>query len=132
MDIAEVKRQIDILNAAVQEIMDGKKKETSYISDASLPKTLEWGPNEGEMTWTEAVALAKAKGDGWRLPTVAELVSQFDYANGKPKHSSWKSECYWSSSAVSGNPASAWLVYFNSGYAASNVVGYANRVRCVR
>jgi len=93
---------------------------------------LDWGPDEGEMTWHEAVAFAATKGDGWRLPTVPELVAQFDYDKGKPKSEGWKREWYWSSSPVSGNPYAAWRVNFTYGYATSYGVSSTGLVRCVR
>ena len=94
---------------------------------------LEWGPDEGKMTWHEAVAFAKAKGDGWRLPTVPELVAQFDYDKGKPKSEDWKRAWYWSSSAYADYATYAWGVDFDYGYAGyGDGVGNAGRVRCVR
>ena len=96
------------------------------------PEQLEWRSDEGEMTWHEAVAFAAAKGDGWRLPTVPELVAQFDYDKGKPKSEGWKREWYWSSSAYAGNTAYAWGVAFGGGSTYSYVVSSTSRVRCVR
>ncbi len=93
---------------------------------------LEWGPDEGEMTWDEAVAFAKAKGDGWRLPSVPELVAQFDYDKGEPKGEGWKREWYWSSSVVAGHSPYAWYVNFSYGHTYSTNVSAAYRVRCVR
>ena len=93
---------------------------------------LEWGPDEGEMTWHEAVAFAAAKGDGWRLPTVPELVAQFDYDKGEPKGEGWKREWYWSSSAFAGTTTYAWYVTFNFGYTYYLGVSNTGRVRCVR
>ena len=93
---------------------------------------LEWGPDEGEMTHDEAVAFAKSKGDGWRLPTVPELTAQFDYDEGTPKDASWHRDYYWSSSVYSGRATHAWAVNFGYGNANSYGVGYTARVRCVR
>ena len=104
----------------------GQRSSLSAVSD------LEWGPDEGVMTWHEAVALAKSKGDGWRLPTIAELQSQFDYDAGKPKKRSWKRDYYWSSSVNSGNTANAWSVDFDNGHTNYYFVSFTNRVRCVR
>lgn len=59
--------------------------------------TLEWGPDEGKMTWDDAVKLAASKGDGWRLPTVVELVSQYDYDNHREQPAPWQPVVYWSS-----------------------------------
>lgn len=127
MDIQEVKRQLDILNKEVQRILHEGK--SGCYKDAN---GLEWGPDEGTMSWRDAIAFAKGKGDGWRLPTVAELVSQFDYDKGKPRHASWEHAGYWSSSAYAGDAASAWLVRFSYGYTDDGGVSYTYRVRCVR
>ena len=98
----------------------------------SSPNRLEWGPDEGEMTWHEAVAFAVAKGDGWRLPTVPELVAQFDYDKGEPKGEGWKRDWYWSSSPLSGATTYAWRLDFYNGIAYFDDVGDTYRVRCVR
>ena len=93
---------------------------------------LEWGPDEGEMTWHEAVAFAAAKGDGWRLPSVPELVAQFDYDKGEPKGEGWKRDWYWSSSAFAGNTSYACAVHFDDGSSNYSAVCNTYRVRCVR
>jgi hypothetical protein len=90
---------------------------------------LEWGPYEGRMKWDAAVKLAASKGSGWRLPTVAELVSQYDYDAAKPKNDDWQG-WYWSSSP--GGDDGAWLVYFDDGFVSYDSRGYEYGVRCVR
>lgn len=90
---------------------------------------LEWGPNEGRMTWDAAVKLAASKGDGWRLPTVAELVSQYDYDADKPKDAGWNG-WYWSSSPYDCHHA--WFVRFVNGYVNLAYRDYEGGVRCVR
>lgn len=91
--------------------------------------TLEWGPDEGDMTWDGAVKLATSKGDGWRLPTVAELVSQYDYDNGSPA-AGFRQTWYWSSSP--NGSSNAWYVYFFDGGVDNYNRGYESGVRCVR
>jgi hypothetical protein len=93
---------------------------------------MEWGPDEGAMTWHEAGAFAKAKGEGWRLPTIAELGGQFDYDAGAPRDPSWKRDWFWSSSVYSGLTTYAWVVTFYDGYTYYNAVSSTARVRCVR
>jgi len=81
---------------------------------------LEWGPDEGVMSHTEAVAFAAAKGDGWRLPTIKELVA-----------SEPSDEWYWA--AASGDATRAWLVRPCNGNAYdTHMLSYPRRVRCVR
>ena len=91
-----------------------------------MTTNLQWGPDEGEMEWAEAVAFAAAKGDGWRLPSVAELVAQFDYDEGEIKDDEW---CW----AASSDDTRPWLVNVLNGHSYDTyMVSYPNRVRCVR
>ena len=98
---------------------------------------LEWQadvPDE-EFTWGEAKAYAASLGDGWRLPTIKELLSLVDYDRKTPACSVFPdcpSDWFWSSSPVSGYTALAWIVNFNIGYTYRSGVSSANRVRCVR
>ena len=98
---------------------------------------LEWQadvPDE-EFTWEEAKAYAASLGDGWRLPTVKELLSLVDYDRRGPACSVFPdcpSEWFWSSSPVSGNTTLAWYVGFGNGNASNLGVSSAYRVRCVR
>lgn len=41
---------------------------------------IEWqsNPPVKRMTWYEAIDYAKSLGDGWRLPTRAELIDAYD------------------------------------------------------
>ncbi len=98
---------------------------------------LEWQADvpDREFTWEGAKAYAASLGDGWRLPTVRELLSLVDYETHNPACSVFPdcpSEWFWSSSPVSGLTALAWSVYFNHGNTYSSVVGITRRVRCVR
>ena len=95
----------------------------------SPKQTLEWGPNEGNMTWDAAMELAELKGNGWRLPTVQELVAQFDYDNGKPAPG-FRHAWYWSSSPL--GDGYAWSVDFGSGIVGSSHRYSEGGVRCVR
>ena len=90
--------------------------------------TLEWGPDEGNMTWNDAMKLAASKGNGWRLPTVQELVSQFDYDKDTPAEG-FQRNWYWSSSPHGSN--GAWFVTFSGGVG-NYVRDGEGGVRCVR
>ena len=88
-----------------------------------------------EFTWAEAKEYAESLGDGWRLPTIKELLTLVDYEQVGPACSVFPdcpSDWFWSSSALSGYSTGAWLVYFSNGYSYSGVVGNGYRVRCVR
>lgn len=75
----------------------------------------------------------------WRLPEVDELASLVDYGVASPgptldtrwfpNSNGWG---YWSASPLAGNAASAWLVYFNYGYANWSYRSAPNAVRLVR
>ena len=91
---------------------------------------LEWAKEDAPqpMPWAEACAYAASLGNGWRLPTRAELVALYDADRGmsigiKP---TW----YWS--ATQPRAGSAWDVGFNDGVSNNNDITYTNRVRCVR
>ena len=78
-------------------------------------------PNE--MTWKDAMEYCTSLGEGWRLPTRAELLYCYeneDFASG----------VYWSSSENSSY--SAWYQAFYTGYQFSNLKYNVNRVRAVR
>lgn len=92
---------------------------------------LEWQADVAKrMTWDKAKEYAASLGDGWRLPTVQELVSLWDYDKDCcpqfPEYKDW----LWSSSPY--GSYSAWIVGFGSG----RVDGYGRSTesgaRCVR
>jgi len=98
---------------------------------------LEWQadvPDE-EFTWEEAKAYAASLGDGWRLPTIKELLTLVDYEKVNPACSVFPdcpADRFWSSSACAGITSDAWNVYFYNGNTRYSGVGFSYRVRCVR
>ena len=99
-------------------------------------------PN-GECNTQAYVAAVNAAGlcgqHDWRLPTRWELQGLVNYGIPYPGPTidstyfpntpqSW----YWSSSAYAGDPAYAWFVGFDNGYADPYAKGYGNAVRLVR
>jgi hypothetical protein len=98
---------------------------------------LEWQADvpEREMTWAEAKAYAASLGDGWRLPTRAELLTLVDDTRCNPACSAFPdcpSEYFWTSTPWAGSSSYAWLVTFNDGTASANDVSSNYRARCVR
>ena len=79
-----------------------------------------------ELSWT-AARVACADKDvggrrGWRLPSVIELASLVDPSirtgpTLPPGHpfTNVEMDAYWSATTISGNPNSAWLVFFDTG-----------------
>lgn len=69
----------------------------------------------------------------WYLPTQKEL--QLAYINGMYNQTNTtfvSTSFFWSSTELSGNPGSAWLVALNVGSTGNDVKGYGSSVRCVR
>ncbi len=63
---------------------------------------------------------AKLPGEGWRLPTVKELISLVDYDKHSPAIDplflGTKSSYYWSSTTYAYDSVGAWYVSFSNGY----------------
>ena len=103
----------------------------------TIINNLEWQVAEtGRMTWDDAVKYAASLGDGWRLPTVTELVSLIDYENFDPAiDTTIFPDCcykYWSGSPYA--YYSNYACYVSFVYGAVNYYYKTNLyyVRCVR
>jgi hypothetical protein len=86
-------------------------------------------------TWQEAKDYAASLGDGWRLPTIAELLTLVNFTRVRPACSVFAdcpSAFFWSSSPGIDRPNAAWGVGFSYGYTSSYDVGNDYRVRLVR
>jgi hypothetical protein len=75
-------------------------------------------------------------GNGWRIPTIVELIGIVDDEKLNPCISKvfgkTFSEWYWSSTLFQGGSSYAWGVVFNSGGSSFDGVTNSYRVRCVR
>jgi len=96
---------------------------------------LEWQvESSGPMFWCDADKYAKSLGNGWRLPTIKELLTLIDYSRTKPAtiFPDHENGCFWSSSVYADDINTLWTVDFDNGY----IDGYDKsgnvRVRCVR
>ena len=59
---------------------------------------LEWGKiRKGPMGWESAKDF---ESDGWRLPTISELTSLFDYDTGEALSKAMESKSFWTSSSL--------------------------------
>lgn len=86
---------------------------------------------EGTYTYNEALALHK---DGWRLPTIEELLSIVDYSIYGPatKLPNTKESFVWSASASADGSNYAWYVYFYFGSSNYSYRDNSSGVRLVR
>lgn len=88
-----------------------------------------------KMTWAEAQEYASNLNLGeysdWRVPTIDELKTLFDYAHGKPVVEMLPS-VYWSSTTNADYPDVAWYVHFYNGVVYGQFKTSLNSVRYVR
>ena len=98
---------------------------------------LEWecGSND-EMNWEEAMEYAKTLGEGWRVPSIKELLTLVDYEKFSPAIKDdinfMDSSFYWSSTTYAYRSHNAWSVYFYDGYVHHGNKTNSFYVRCVR
>ena len=90
---------------------------------------IEWqqNPPKEPISWHKAIEYAESLGDGWRLPTRAELIDVCDN-----NVEGFNGSFYWSSSTYARDTTYAWYVDFDDGG-----VGYSGKtgngfVRCIR
>ena len=89
-------------------------------------KTLEWGKTcEKELNWEDAKQWCEEQGEGWRLPTIIELLEAYHGGiNG------FGTSYYWSATEYS--TTFAFLVSFSNGGTFNVFKSNNNSVRCVR
>lgn len=108
------------------------------VVDTKTGLTWEQPTSTTDMVWPTANAYCIAKGTGWRLPTIKELLSIVDFAKTtSPKIDSiftgTVSNTYWSSTPSAYSSDSAWAVNFlNGGINGGERAVVAIPVRCVR
>lgn len=124
------------INRLAQLLAECEKPETPTIRTVKVGD-LEWQADvpAKTFTWAEAKAYAASLGDGWRLPTIQELLTLVDYTRHEPACSAFldcPSEWFWSSSAFSPDATFAWYVHFLYGNTSLSGVSLSYRVRCVR
>jgi hypothetical protein len=104
------------------------------------PETnLEWHWEMKKLPWKDARKYAESLGDGWRLPTIHELLTLVDYSltgnvtkNNVPIKN--VASRYWTSTLPppAGYSDHAWYVYFYGGGVNFNDKSNSYYVRCVR
>lgn len=115
MTIEEMQAQLD----ALQKALDERKAQAARHSLTKRVGELEW---ECEvvvgLTHEEALRQAEQRGEGFRLPTLHELLSTVDYACHDPACSvlpATPSVQVWSSTRVVGNSRRWWVVAYGGG-----------------
>ena len=91
---------------------------------------IEWqqNPPKKSMNWHKAIEYAESLGEGWRLPTRAELIDACDN-----KIEGFEAIYYWSSSTYAQDTNVAWSVNVYDGYVdSSDKTNSFYYVRCVR
>lgn len=93
-----------------------------------------WYTWAGATTYCKNLALA---GDGWRLPSIRELMTLVDVRQRAPAidpkfFPNTQNAYFWTSSLLARDPTKAWYVYFSYGYSYAISVSFNNAVRCVR
>jgi hypothetical protein len=104
--------------------------QTNSVSpnDTIIIGTLEIMKNDlGTLTWTDAASACAALGDGWRLPTIDELII---LETNKDKIGGFVNSLYWSSTEVA--PANAYIQSFVEVKTANDDKNYLFHVRAVR
>ena len=96
---------------------------------------LEWREETRRMTWDAAQQYAQSLGEGWRVPTRAELLTLLDDTRCGPACSAFPdtpSAFFWSSTPYAYNRDLAWVVDFDVGNVYGSYAGHESHVRCVR
>ena len=121
-------------------IVHGGEHIATYDSDTDLAWSAAPLPC-GDVRWKQATKEAKDCGllglDGWRLPTIKELLSIIDYGRFNPavdaNHFKGPFDWHWSSTPDASAPSDyAWYVYLSYGNAHRYDQAFHGQVRAVR
>lgn len=86
-------------------MIGARLKNSSTKSTQSTASNLEWYPKSFLGAWREVQEfVGQLEPDGWRLPSIAELVCQFDYSDRLREQVGWQREKYWTGQAYRGYP----------------------------
>lgn len=115
MTLEEMQAHID----ALQRALDERKAQAPRHSPTKRIGDLEWEQEvHRNVTREDAQAIAQARGDGFRLPTILELLSVVDYDRNDPACSALPDmppSQVWSSTVLRGNANRSWVVSFGGG-----------------
>lgn len=105
------------------------KREDCYVDTKT---GLEWNLEDEPdiLTWDATIRPP----EGWRVPTLEELVAIIDYRRTRPATElpGIHPRLYWPSTAYANIPDFAWGVEFSYGSVTGNYMGLLGRVRLVR
>ena len=107
---------------------------------AEAPAKLEWSKTllDGKcVNLADAEKAVAELGEGWRLPTIDELLSIVDRTRHDPaidttRFPDTKSDCYWTSTPCAWDTSAVWIVSFYNGYVGSSRRNAGACVRAVR
>jgi len=123
--MSNYKKELKELKTKLEDLE--KKINSETVKTRIVEQRLEWGETcSKKLNWEEAEEWCKMKGDGWRLPTILELLNAYYY-----KVDGFSSGYHWSSTEYSETNARA--VDFSDGVV-NNYLSKTNSytVRCVR
>ena len=125
----------ECLKVAYEWILSQSKKEDETMKTIIIDG-LEWQAKDdgNERNLRDSLKYANTLGDGWRLPTIKELVSIIDFTTYNPACTveSCRSSRYWSGSPYAHDSSYAWYVNFNNGNVDYCSNCFHRYVRCVR
>lgn len=113
-------------------LQEGKKLEPMTFKGVNL--TLEPEPDSGaaRLTWAEAIEYCKNKGEGWRVPTAAEMVYLYITKPIIDQWSAFGTTGYWTATITSGTDVVR--IAMSAGYMTNVGTGdqSTNLVRCIK
>ena len=117
-----------MMKLKVDEIGDRfeKREDCYYDTETGLEWSLE---TQGPMPFESP---CKSCYNGWRLPTIQELLSIFDYSRLSTDLPGMKMSHYWSSDIYAYDSNCVWGVYFYNGAVDYGTNTLHHYIRCVR
>ena len=107
-----------------------EKKEDCYFDSKT---GLNWPlKTYGPIAFDESLHYCENFGDSWRLPTIQELLSIFDYSQSSTDLPDMKLTYYWSNEEFIKDKNCAWGVYFYTGSVEFGIKTIRHYIRCVR
>ena len=113
---------------------------STHATEIAIPEQkLFWdsGYSAKSMSWDDAVVYCSDKGEGWRLPTVQEIVTILDYINLDPAFNGMfpneRSSYYWTGTeSPIRKPGYAWALFSTYGNIFFRTKNNNHLVKCVK